>query len=194
MPVSLMKIIVTVFFILFSTPWLLAQNGSGFSSNNEKKVGMMQQASNGEFLLPFRMINLDADDIDFTEFYGKTVVINVWSTWSKPAANLIHSFDSISKTLANDSLVFIKISVDHNLDDWFTYSDTLPLSNNHYWVGDSYRNSIMWFTLESVELSQTENIIVSNLPKFVIIRPDGSIKNNNASAPNLPDFVVEVLE
>lgn len=185
-----------VFFLLFllCATCLLAQNGNGFSTNTDKKLAMMQQASNGEVLLPFRMINLEADDIDFTEFYGKTVVINVWSTWSKPSKNLIHSFDSIGELLANDTLVFIKISVDHNLDDWFTYSDTLPVANNHYWVGDSFRNSIMWFTLESVELSQTENIIVSNLPKFVIIRPDGSIKNNNATAPNLPDFVVEVLE
>ena len=41
---------------------------------------------------------------------------------------------------------------------------------------------------------QTENIVVSSLPRFVIINPDGSIKNNNASAPNQPEFIDEVLK
>jgi hypothetical protein len=189
-----MKIIVPILLCFVSNCWLIAQNGSGFSTNNDKKMEMIQQVSVGEILLPFRMISLDADDVDFAEFYGKTVVINVWSTWSKPSKNLVHSFDSISAIMANDTLEFLKISVDHNLDDWFAYSDTLPFQKNHYWVGDSYRNSMMWFTLESVELSQTENIVVSSLPRFVIINPDGSIKNNNASAPNQPEFIDEVLK
>ena len=56
--------------------------------------------------------NLDGQDVSFSQFKGKVVVIDFWATWCGPCRREIPGYIELQKKYGKDGLVII--GIDHN--------------------------------------------------------------------------------
>jgi thiol-disulfide isomerase/thioredoxin len=68
--------------------------------------------SKKSFDYAFTIKDLDEKKIDFTEFKGKVVFLNLWATWCGPCRAEMPGIQRLHDQIAGENIVFIMLSID----------------------------------------------------------------------------------
>lgn len=69
-----------------------------------------------KFEYEFTVTKPDGTPVDFNEYRGKTVFINIWATWCGPCRAEMPSIQKLYESTASDSIQFVMLSIDREAD------------------------------------------------------------------------------
>ena len=142
----------------------------------------------GKPIPDFTMLNENLEEIKFSSFLGKTVVIDIWATWCKPCIQLSPWFEKESEKFKEQNVVFMSISVDEQQGRWVNYIQSHEASYNRYWIEDDKENPIKWLTFEEFELSPGRIVWGESIPKFIIVNEEGVVEALKFGQPGMLPF------
>lgn len=115
----------------------------------------------------------DGSTIQLSSLYGKAVYIDVWASWCGPCCREIpHLAQIVEKLKDNKDIEIISISVDRDHDAWKEALDRHNPSWPQYIISED----------DNARLSDALNIV--GIPRFIILRPDGTIYDKEAKRPS----------
>lgn len=97
-------------------------NISYFTSTALLKTGVMDATPENEsdpvepFDFNFKIKTLTGETVDFTQFQGKVVFINLWATWCGPCRVEMPSIQKLYESLDTEKIQFILLSLDNDED------------------------------------------------------------------------------
>lgn len=159
-----------------------------------KSVAQLQQmpgaghlAKEIAMLINYNEIGAPAPDVELcdtsgnihslSEFKGKYIYVDLWASWCGPCNMEIPHLKELERTIDNDAIVFIGISVDEDVNDWKAALDRHQLRGNQF--------------IATRELSQMLNI--QSIPRYVIFDKDGKMLNPNAPRPSSGNAIRDLL-
>ena len=105
---------------------------------------------------------------------GKYVYIDVWATWCGPCLMEVPSLKKVEEQYHGKNIQFVSISVD-NIKDRQKWSNLV----NTKQLGGIQLLADMDFSSEFIEAYE-----IKEIPRFILIDPDGNIVNSNAPKPS----------
>tara|TARA_B110000503_G_C7166513_1_gene422133 strand:- start:233 stop:721 length:489 start_codon:yes stop_codon:yes gene_type:complete len=142
----------------------------------------------GKAIPDFTMLNESLEEVNFSSFLGKTVVIDVWATWCKPCIALSPWFEKENEKIGAQDVVFISISVDEQQGRWINYIQNHQVNHDRYWIGDDRENPIKLLTFEEFEISPRRTVWGESIPKFIIVNKEGVVEALKFGQPGMPPF------
>lgn len=121
----------------------------------------------------------NGNTVDFSEFRGKYVYIDMWASWCIPCAKEVPHLKKLEAELQNDNVVFVSISMDKKTDPWIKKMNALDM-HGHQLVNTDNR------------LSEVLN--VGGIPFFLIYDKEGKLFLYNAPRPSSGDVIKQLLE
>lgn len=82
-----------------------------FNANPDSYVAKKEKFEYG-----FTIQKPDGTAIDFNEYRGKTVFINMWATWCGPCRAEMPSIQKLYESVGSDSIQFVMLSIDREDD------------------------------------------------------------------------------
>lgn len=117
--------------------------------------------------------------VDFASFRGKYVYIDMWASWCVPCLREVPVLQQLEKTLKNDKVVFVSISIDAKEEPWLAKLKEKNMHGHQLWNPDN-------------TLGQALN--VKGIPFFAIYDPEGKLYMHGAPRPSQGKGLVELLE
>ena len=172
------------------------QNNSFFKNmtDNYDKVhgAMVQQKIAEEKLLKGKTApefsnyeNYKGGTKSLKDYRGKYVYIDVWATWCRPCLAQIPYLKKLEKEYRNKNIEFLSISTDEDRrsggswdkahDKWAKMVKDKNLSGVQLWAGK-----------DNIRFSQ--EYIISGIPRFILIDPQGNLVESNAMRPTNPNI------
>ncbi len=115
--------------------------------------------------------------VSLDDLKGKYVYIDIWATWCKPCTAEIPFLRKIEEKYHNENIEFVSISIDKR-DDYFTWLDMVEEKNP---------GGIQLYANEDEKF--TTAYMVNDIPRFILIDPDGNIVDADAPEPSNPELV-----
>ena len=145
-----------------------------------KKEAEKAYAMMGKPAPPFSLKNKADKIYKLTDFKGKVVVLDLWSSWCALCRVENQALQSLYRKYRNDTrIAFISIAVQDTFDDWITILKEdrpvgIQLFDADHTVYDSY--------------------IGEHIPKFVVIDKQGNIVNFIAPTPGSGDELENIIK
>ena len=108
--------------------------------------------------------------VNFSEFKGKVIFLNLWATWCGPCRAEMPTIQSLYNQVKSDSVVFVMLSVD---DDGAEAKIARYIDNNKF-TFPVYRPSGYL----------TEQLNVPGIPTTLIVSKEGKIVSKEVGATN----------
>ena len=128
-------------------------------------------------------ITPEGDSLFLSTLKGKVIYIKVWATWCAPCIKSFPDWNNLQQEFANnDSIVFLSISIDKDIDKWrdMVASRKLPGININT---DSKRIR--------------EDYLIPGIPRYLLIDQYGRVVDAIASSPTegrIQDEIIKLLE
>lgn len=170
-------IAIIIFLILRSTGML-----SGLSDITNRALmsaGVMDvdidEPLNTDFNYEFSIQDLDGKTINFNEYKGKVVFLNIWATWCGPCRAEMGSIQELYSKVDNKNIAFIMLSVDR--------SGAQKVKN--YVTSKQYT-----FPVFMPATGLPEQLQVPSIPTTFIIGKDGKLVSKKVGSTNFdtPEF------
>lgn len=126
-----------------------------------------------------KLIDTNGNPIDFAQFRGYYVYIDLWASWCAPCVREIPHLQRLEHELNNKKVKFVSISIDTNAKAWREKMEQLQLSGHQYLAADN-------------GLSEALNI--SGIPHFLIYDPEGNLLVYKAQRPSSGESLKNQLE
>lgn len=104
---------------------------------------------------------------------GKFVYIDLWASWCGPCHREIPFLKRLEKKFAGKNIVFVGISCDTDKEAWLKAMQNEGLDGIQLYMGD--------------DLVFAKAYMVSNLPRFILVDPEGNIVEAYMTAPSNPE-------
>lgn len=144
------------------------QMRSGFEALARQYNSLAQGQTAPEFTLE----SINDSAISLSSFRGKYVYIDVWATWCMPCRREIPYLKALEKQLDTSSIAFVSISIDSDKQAW--------------------RDMVHHEKLNGIQLYSgsdgpfIHSYLIRQVPRFILINPEGRIVNANMSRPSNP--------
>ncbi len=149
----------------------------------EDKFRDMNAVEVGEQMPKWQLKDINGSEVNLAQYKGKLLVIDMWATWCGPCLKQAPHFAKLAQEMESDKVAFISVSLDGDFAFWKKYLKNNPKEGTQLWAGESEANPLYWLTYMDFTRDNEPNII-SRLPTFVIISPEGEILANNAPSPS----------
>jgi thiol-disulfide isomerase/thioredoxin len=127
---------------------------------------------NETFDYDFTVKNLDGKPVDFNQFKGKVVFLNLWATWCGPCRAEMASIHSLYNAVKdNDKIVFVMLSLDRADQQGKVVS----------YINDKAFTFPVYMVSGNVN-AQLEQ--VSSIPTTFVLSPDGKIASKRVGTAN----------
>ena len=126
-----------------------------------------------------KLCDAEGNVMDFAQFRGKYVYIDLWASWCVPCCREVPHLQKLEKELENKDVVFLSISIDQKKDAWLKKMGELGVHGNQ------------WHDTEGT-LGKALN--VKGIPFFLIYDKDGKLYMYNAPRPSMGFALKEMLE
>ncbi|MCK8524041.1 TlpA family protein disulfide reductase [Aquimarina sp. D1M17] len=116
----------------------------------------------------FTLVDPQNNTISLSNFRDKTLFVNFWATWCAPCLREKPTLDQIKdKYTRRDDVVFIDISIDHDVQKWRSYID---------------KNNPKGFQLNTNgnEIQIMRKLGFSGIPFHVLVNSEGLYKQNDS--------------
>jgi len=118
----------------------------------------------------FNLTNLNGDTIDFNQFKGQTVFINLWATWCGPCRAEMPSIQELYNTVDHSKIAFVMLSLD-------------APSHNHKVVA-YIKDKSFTFPIYRPHGALAEVLNVPSIPTTFVINKDGKIVSKKVGTAN----------
>jgi thiol-disulfide isomerase/thioredoxin len=145
--------------ILFVTGWY--KDVAGFLQRGLLETGLMKPAISEKTRAAnydFQLVNAGGRTVNFSEFEGKTVFMNLWATWCPPCIAEMPNIHSLYEKVGGD-VAFVMLSLDKN-----------PQSAIEFVERKGFDFPVYFLRTELPATYQTDLI-----PSTYILSPDGKI-------------------
>ena len=126
-----------------------------------------------------KLVDADGKEMDFAQFRGKYVYIDMWASWCVPCCREVPHLQKLESELESDDVVFLSISIDKNKEAWKKKMAELKAHGNQ------------WHDSEGT-LGTALN--VKGIPFFLIYDKEGKLYMYNAPRPSMGFALKELLE
>ena len=147
------------------------------------KLGKASMAENGKPQIVDVLTDFGSKRRSITDFDGKPKVLGFWASWCGPCVYEKPIFRSMANKYPN--INFLSISIDKDIGDaqQFYHDRRIEVNDNDFWIGDSDRNKLKWYTMKPIEGGNGQAVTI-RLPAYVLISADGTIINNDLPHPS----------
>ena len=118
----------------------------------------------------FKLKTLTGEVVDFSQFQGKVVFLNLWATWCGPCRVEMPSIQKLYEGMDPEKVQFVILSLDR--DDASTKIEEYVDKNNYT------------FPVYQPKGSLPVQLQVPSIPTTLIIDPDGNIVTKTVGATN----------
>jgi len=137
------------------------------------KTGVMdikpdEHTSGEQFSYDFTIKDLKGNTVNFSQFKGKTVFLNLWATWCGPCRAEMSSIQSLYDKVDKEKVVFVML-------DWF--EDAKKTSK--FIDGKKYS-----FPVYIVDNDVPAQLNVPSIPTTFVITPSGEIATKKTGTTN----------
>lgn len=148
---------------------------SYLTGNILMKTGAMDIELNGtsgekNFNYNFSIQDLEGNAIDFKQFKGKVVFLNLWATWCGPCRIEMPSIQSLHDKIKDDRIAFVMLSLDR---------DEQKEKVKQYIQKESFS-----FPVYMMSGNVPTQLHVGSIPTTFVIRPDGKIVSQRTGVTN----------
>jgi thiol-disulfide isomerase/thioredoxin len=151
-------------------------SGISFAANTAlMKTGIMDAEPNDvavikSFDYDFRIKDMQGNVIDFNQFKGKTIFINLWATWCGPCRVEMPSIQKLYDRVNHDEIVFVILSLDEN--------------KNHDKILNYISDRALTLPVYQPASSLPAVLDVPSIPTTFVIDPKGKIVSKKVGAAN----------
>ena len=121
----------------------------------------------------FTLKNANNKTVNLSDFKGKIVLIDFWSTWCKPCIEQFQYTKTIQEDFGESNVVIINIAIDDDIESWKELMGKKKIEGVHLFAGNQ--------TEKLKELYK-----INTLPHYVLVDKNGNIVENNNIRPNSP--------
>jgi thiol-disulfide isomerase/thioredoxin len=121
-------------------------------------VHIQQETIKADF--NFQLLDLEGNTVDFSDWRGNIILINIWATWCGPCVAEMPGLNSLYQKMKNEKIKFVFLSVDEKMEKVQNF-----LKQKNYQIPVYFLNT----SLPSVY--KTSN----SIPRTYIISKDGRI-------------------
>jgi len=124
----------------------------------------------------------DENDKEYNleDFKGKLVYIDCWAQWCAPCKREIPFLLELEKKYAKKDIVFIKLSLDSDIDAWKKYIKENNLEENAFILKDNFKSKF------------AESYMITGIPKFILLDKDLKIVDANAKRPSNKELIEDI--
>jgi len=80
-------------------------------NNNNSTSKTIGTSENGKYVLNFSLKNLDGKQVDFNQFRGKVIILDVWDTWCPPCKAEIPDFIDLYSEYKDKDFLMIGVAL-----------------------------------------------------------------------------------
>ncbi|MBR6639547.1 MAG: TlpA family protein disulfide reductase [Muribaculaceae bacterium] len=136
----------------------------------------------GQAVAQMSATNVQLTDVNgekhrLSDFKGKYLYVDLWASWCGPCNMEIPYMQELERSLDNDMVEFVAISVDEDVDSW-----KVALAR-HNMKGHQF--------IAPPELSII--LRVRSIPRYIIFDTEGKILYPNAPRPSSGDMIKKIL-
>ena len=126
-----------------------------------------------------KLVDVNGKAVDFSQFKGKYVYIDMWASWCGPCCKEVPHLQQLEKELNNDNVVFVSVSSDKDEQAW--------------------RNKMVELKMHGHQLLDIDNTLgdalnVKGIPFFVIYDKEGNLHTYGALRPSTGTRLRSMLE
>lgn len=118
----------------------------------------------------FKVKDLNGAVIDFKDFKGKTIFLNVWATWCGPCRFEMPSIQNLYNKVDKEKIVFVMLAVDDR--------------NQFEKVANYVKEKEFTFPVYVPHEYLPEQLTVRTIPTTFVISPAGKIATHETGAAN----------
>lgn len=121
---------------------------------------------------PFPTVRLEDREgnlIDFSNYAGKYVYIDLWASWCGPCIREVPHLKKLEQQLKDASIEFVSISSDTDRNAWISRMDALKLEGHQ---------------LIDVDGTLCDKLNINGIPRFLLYGPDGKLISHNMTRPS----------
>jgi thiol-disulfide isomerase/thioredoxin len=149
--------------ISYVTGSLLMKTGAMNATTEEPLVAKT-------FNYNFKIKDLNGAVIDFNDFKGKTIFLNVWATWCGPCRVEMPSIQQLYNKVDKDKIVFVMLSIDDR--------------QNYEKVVNYVREKEFTFPVYVPHEYLPDQLMVRTIPTTFVINSDGKIAARETGTAN----------
>lgn len=185
---AVISISVPTNFTTYLNKYITDYPGSPYYNELLKRYNKILKLSTDQKAPELIVENIENQQKELLSIYaGKTIYLDFWATWCGPC---IKELPALTKLKANykdnKDVVFLKISIDQDLEKWKAFEEKKDAANKESFVlSPTTRNSAM------------DNYALHAVPRYIIIGKEGNILNTNAPVPssaNIKQVLADILE
>lgn len=117
---------------------------------------------------PVAITDISGNKHFLSEFKGKYIYVDIWASWCGPCNREIPYLRELEKTLGNDKVEFVAISIDEDINAWKAAVKRHNLKGNQFIGNDSLATMLK----------------IQGIPRYLIYDPDGRLLNTDAPRPS----------
>lgn len=125
------------------------------------------------------LTNLAGTETSISEFKGSYLLIDFWATWCPPCIQNMPYLKRLGGELKNEPLKILSISIDKTQDTWNKSIQKFGYPGIHLWD----KNGILSTFFK-----------VTAIPRYILIKPDGTVANEELPQPDDPQLKMILLE
>lgn len=118
----------------------------------------------------FTLKDLEGNTVDFKDFKGKVIFLNLWATWCGPCRAEMPSIHNLYTSIDKDKVAFVMLSID--------------TGKNHHKVVSYIQDRGFTFPVYTPAGYLPKHLQVPSIPTTFIISKDGKVVSKNAGAAN----------
>lgn len=131
-------------------------------------------AMEGVDLSDYGFPNEKGDTVYLSDFKGRYVFIDLWSTGCNPCVAEIAYVKRLEQRLASLPLAWVSISLDSNADTWRAFMKQKGMTGVQLLCTRSRKHPFM------------QRMAVNGIPRFIILDPDGKVWDASSRRPSDP--------
>lgn len=163
--------------------WQKSFSNSEYGSLLENKYQSILALESGIAAPEIYGITPEGDSFLLSDLKGNVVYIKVWATWCAPCIKSFPDWNKLQQEFAdNDSVIFLCISVDKDIEKWRDMVESRQLSG---------------INVNTDSKRIRDDYLIPGIPRYILIDQNGFVVDARASSPSegrIHDEILKLVE
>jgi thiol-disulfide isomerase/thioredoxin len=148
----------------------------------ERKMLGLKKLSPGLPAPDFSFKTVDGKEMKLSDLKGKVVVLDFWASWCGPCLAQVPAAKKLEDHFKDKNVVFLKISIDEDLDKWRGAIKKLNMGGIHTCFTQGWQSSV------------AKQYVVNSIPAYFLIDTNGNMAIANCPTPDQGDELRKEIE